>query len=226
MKTIAIVLLVLIPGFSRSQTIDGAFLHSGWLGHAEGYYFDSDQRFSWFELDGEKETMGRGQYVVADDTLMMIFEKAKRQFKIPKDAVTPAESGREIRVQVIALDQNRAPLSNVEVLVEGTNFQAITDHAGRAELRIANAPRKAVIHFSHPEYDWIDLPVELAGQNHRIAIAASKRVNYREHKTVLYPIHKEKDRITVMMQHQARIFTKTSRAKYERLMFSFEHEEN
>ncbi|HQQ97365.1 MAG TPA: hypothetical protein PLX35_08875 [Cyclobacteriaceae bacterium] len=226
MKTIAIALLVLIPGFSRCQTIDGAFLHSGWLGHAEGYYFDSDQRFSWFELDGEKETMGRGQYVVADDTLMMIFEKAKRQFKIPKDAVTAAESGREIRVQVIALDQNRAPLPNVEVLVEGTDFQTITDYAGRAELRIANAPRKAVIHFSHPEYDWIDLPVDLAGQNHRIAIAASKRVNYREHKTVLYPIHKEKDRITVMVHHQARIFTKTSRAKYDRLMFSFEHEEN
>jgi hypothetical protein len=226
MKTIIVGLISLLPLLSWSQTIDGAFLHSGWTGHAEGYNFDLNQTFSWFELDGDLETIGRGQYVVADDTLMMIFEKARRQFKIPKDAATPSEPGREIRVAIIALDHNRAPLANVEVSIEGTHFQAVTDYAGRAEMRIGQAPRKAIIHFSHPDYDWIDLPVELAGQHHRIAIAASKRVKYKEHKTVLYPIHKEKDRITVMVQHQARIFTKTSRMKYDRIKFSFEREEN
>ncbi len=226
MKAIIASVFVLLPLLSWSQTMDGAFLHSGWTGHAEGYNFDPNQTFSWFELDGDKETIGRGQYVVADDTLMMIFEKARRQFKIPKDAVTPAEYGQEIRIAIIALDQNRGPLANVEVSIEGTDFVAVTDYAGRAEIRVGKAPRKAIIHFSHPDYDWIDMPVELAGQHHRIAIAASKRVNYREHKTVLYPIHKEKDRLTVMVQHQAKIFTRTTRLKYDRIKFSFEREEN
>lgn len=219
---------LLLGVFSSFSTADiaGGYVGKNQQGYKEGYYFWNDTKeFSWFRYGEKTMELGRGNYALVRDSIVLDFGPARKQFDVDYSAIMifPGVKGGESITMTFTNNLNE-PLEGLEIKLKKSGMKAVTGKDGKAFLDMSNTNvKKDEVTIQIEGYRTVHPTLDLKGWINEIHVVADLGRTYKENQTVKLLYKPTKKGIEFSDNHTLATFLKSvSRDKFMDLYHGFD----
>jgi hypothetical protein len=211
---IAILFLHISAGVC-AQTFEGGYIRHD-NDDSEGYYFWKDNEFIWVRNIHGEWSIGRGTYVIRNDSILLNFGTARRQFDIQVEENAPSGSNAS-SITVNAMHSSGKPVAGLRVFLDKSKAEAVTDAAGEAVIRLSDPIKSDGINFDLPGYRTFNTTITLRGTNNFFAFVVDDAIHYRENANFRFKIKYSRRSLVLINEKGRGDFKHVSRRRFMNL---------